>query len=140
MTRILIPFTDSDQGKRAVRRLLEEKPAASVEVELLAVVEPLTPGKVSIFLSPERAEALAGAAAARWLRELEPILDRARIKYRSQIALGAPRKVIAKAMRRDDIDRVLIPISTSRWLGRALFNRRAAQLSRATPHPVTVVS
>jgi nucleotide-binding universal stress UspA family protein len=140
MTRILIPFTDAEQGARAVRRLLEEKVSASVEVELLAVVEPLTPGKVSIFLSPERAEVLARAAAARWLRELEPILERACIKHRSTIALGAPKTVIAEAMRREDIDRVLIPIGASRWFGRALINRRAAQLSRDTPHPVTVVS
>jgi nucleotide-binding universal stress UspA family protein len=140
MTRILIPFTDPDQGERAIRRLLEEKRAASVEVELLAVVEPLTPGKVSIFLSQERAGELAGAAAARWLEQLEPLLTAARIRHRSQIVLGVPKKVIAEAMRREDIDRVLLPMSAARWLGGTLVNRRAAQLSRATPHPVTVVS
>ena len=140
MTRILIPFTDPDQGERAIRRLLEEKHAASAEVELLAVVEPLSPGKVSIFLSHERAEELAGAAAARWLKQLEPLLTAARIKHRSRLALGAPKKVIAEAMRREDIDRVLLPMSVSRWLGRAVLDRRAGQSSRVTPHPVTVVS
>jgi hypothetical protein len=140
MTRILIPFTDPDQGERAVRRLLEERPSASVEVELLAIVEPLTPGKVSIFLSQERAETLASAAAARWLDRLELLLEATRIKHRSRIALGAPRKVMAEAMRRNDVDRVLIPIGTSHWWSRALVKRRAAQLRRATPHAVTVVS
>lgn len=139
MTRILIPFSNPEQGERAVRRLLDEKPSASVEVELLAVVDPLTPGKVSIFLSQERAEALASAAAERWLERLELLLDAARVRHRSQIALGAPRRVIAEAMRRNDIDRVMIPIGVSHWWSRALAKRRAAQLRRATPHTVTVV-
>ena len=139
MIRVLIPFTDPDQGERAVRRLLEERPGRSVEVELLAVVEPLTPGKVGIRLSPERARDLASVAAMRWLQRLEPLLDVARIKYRSRIELGAPAKVIADAMRRVDIDRVLIPIDASPWLGKGLVGLRTTQLSRVTPHPVTVV-
>jgi nucleotide-binding universal stress UspA family protein len=140
MTRILIPFTDPDQGERAVRRLLDERPPTSVEIELLAVVEPLTPGKVSVFLSPKRAEALARAAATDWIGRLKPLLDGVCIKHRSQIAVGAPKKVIAEAMRRNDIDRVLIPIDAPHWWAKVLFKRRVARLSRATRHPVTVVS
>jgi len=140
MTRVLIPFTDPDQGERAVRRLLDEKPSTSVEVELLAVVEPLTSGKVSIFLSPERAEQFARSAAADWIERLNALLDGARIEHRSQVAVGTPNKIIAEAMRRDDIDRVLIPVNASHWWAKPLLKRRRAQLSRATPHPVTVVS
>lgn len=111
-----------------------------IEVELLAVVEPLTPGKVAIYLSEEHAKALAGAAAMQWIMELEPMLARARIPHHSRIGFGAPRKVIADAMRRPDIDRVLISFDRSRWLGRMWTKRRAMQLRRVTPHPVTVVS
>jgi hypothetical protein len=140
MTRVLIPFTDPDQGERAVRRLLDEKSSASVEVELLAVVEPLTPGKVSIFLSPGRAEAFTRSAAADWIERLKALLDGARIKHRSQVAVGTPKKIIAEAMRRNDIDRVLIPVNASHWWSKPLLKRRLARLRRATPHPVTVVS
>jgi hypothetical protein len=136
MNRVLIPFTDPESAERAVRKLLDEAPSPALEVELLAVVEPLVPGKVRVFLSPERAEALARAAAARWLARIEALLDAANIRHRSEIAVGRPAAVIDAALRRPNIDRVLLPARHSRWLSAA---EQSAQLTRTARHPVTVV-
>ena len=139
MNRVLIPFTDPESAERAVRKLLDEAPSPTLEVELLAVVEPLTPGKVRIFLSPERAEILARAAAARWLSRIEALLDAANIRHRSEIAIGHPAVVIDEALRRPNIDRVLLPARRARWLSAATAAKRSAELTRTVRHPVTVV-
>ena len=139
MGRILIPFTDPQDAERAIRRLLDESPSPTTSVRLLAVVEPLTPGRINIYLSRSRAEALARAAAARWIDHLEALLRAANIKCTSEIAVGAPRAVIAQAMASADIDRVLLPTASPRWWSRWTAARREDMLTRASHHPVTVV-
>ena len=108
MARVLIPFWALDSGKRAVRKLLLEPRNPRLSVELLAIVDPLTSGKVAVFVSPDEAEAQARAAASRWLEELQPMLDGARIAYRSSIAVGPVRETLRRAGARADIDRVLL--------------------------------
>jgi universal stress protein family protein len=139
MARILIPFTDPQDAERAIRRLLDESPSPTTSVRLLAVVEALTPGKISIYLSRARAEALARAAVACWLDRLEALLKTAGIKCDSEIAVGPPRKLIAQAMARADIDRVLLPTTSPRWWSGWTAARRENMLTRASHHPVTVV-
>ena len=139
MARILIPFTDPQDAERAIRRLLDESPSLTTSVQLLAVVEPMTPGKVSIYLPRARAEALACSAAARWLDGLEALLKAAGIKSNSEIAVGPPKKLIAQAMARPDIDRVLLPARSPRWWSRWTAARRGIMLTRASHRPVTVV-
>jgi nucleotide-binding universal stress UspA family protein len=139
MNRVLIPFTDPESAERAVRQLLDEAPSAKFEVELLAVVEPLTPGKVRIYLSAQRAEELARAAAQRWLARIESLLDGAHIAHRSEVAMGRPAAMIDAALRRGDIDRVLLPARSPRWRSAAAAGRQSARLTRAAHHPVTLV-
>jgi hypothetical protein len=139
MNRVLIPFTDPESAERAVRILLDEAPSPTLEVELLAIVEPLTPGKVRIFLSPERAECLSRAAAEHWLARIEALLDAANIRHRSEIAVGRPEAIIDEALRRPNIDRVLLPARRPRWLSAATAAKRSAELTRIVRHPVTVV-
>jgi hypothetical protein len=139
MARILIPFTDPQDAERAIRCLLDESPSPTTSVQLLAVVEPLIPGKISIYLPQARAEAMASAAAGRWLDGLEALLKAAGIKCDSEIAVGPPKKLIAQAMARTDIDRVLLPVGSPRWWSRWTAARREDVLTRASHHPVTVV-
>jgi hypothetical protein len=140
MNRVLIPFVDLASGQRAVRKVLDEPPSPRLEVTLLAIVEPLTPGKVSVFLSPHRAEELLRAAARRWLEEIGALLDAANIRHRSEIAVGRPAAIIEAAVRRRNIDRVLLPARRPRWLSALTAAQRSAKLTRVTRHPVTVVS
>ncbi len=139
MARILIPFKDPRDAERAIRRLLDESPSPTTSVHLLAVVEPLTTGISSIYISRKRADALTRAAAARWLEGLEALLRAAGIKCDSEIAVGPPAKLIAQAMARTDIDRVLLPAESPRWWSRWTAARRENTLARASHHPVTVV-
>jgi hypothetical protein len=139
MAKVLIPFTDPENAERAVRRLLEESRATPLEVELLAVVEPLTPGKVRMFLSPGRAKELARGAAKAWIARIGALLAAAGIPYRVDIAVGRPGRVIAEAVRREDVDRVLLAGSSPRWLSALAARWRSARLTRAAHHPVTVI-
>jgi nucleotide-binding universal stress UspA family protein len=108
MARVLIPFSDFASGERAVRRLLREPRDPRLTVELLAIVDPLTAGKVAVFVSHEDAEAQSRAAASRWLAHLQPLLDEAGIACRSSIAVGSVREMLRRAGERPDIDRVLL--------------------------------
>lgn len=108
MARVLIPFSDLASGERAVRRLLRENRDPRLAVELLAIVDPLTSGKVAVFVSRHAAEAQSRAAATRWLAALEAALQDARIPYRSRIAVGSVQAMLRRAGERSDIDRVLL--------------------------------
>ena len=108
MARVLIPFSDLASGERAVRQLLGRRHDPRLAVELLSIVDPLTPGKVGIFVSPERARAQATDAASRGLRDLERVLDDARIPHRSQVAIGRVREILRREGARRGVDEVLL--------------------------------
>ena len=108
MARVLIPFSDFASGQRAVRRLLQEPREPRQSVELLAMVDPLTSGKVAVFVSAAQAEAQSRAAAARWLERLAPQLDAAGIPHTSSVAVGPRRDLLRRVGERTDIDRVLL--------------------------------
>ena len=108
MPRILVPFSDFASGERAVRRLIARRRDHGVDVELLAVVDPVRPGKVAVFVSPERAEAQARDAARLWLRELEARLDAAGIAHRANVAVGHLRDILKREGARPDIDEVVL--------------------------------
>jgi nucleotide-binding universal stress UspA family protein len=108
MPRVLIPFSDASRGERAVRRLLGEPRDPSLVVELLAIVDPLTSGKVAVFVSPATAEAQSRATAGRWLARLESMLDAAGVPHHSSVAVGPVRQMLREAGERRDIERVLL--------------------------------
>ena len=136
MTRVLIPFADPEGARRAVEALLREPRSASLHVHLLAAVEPRTGGKVAIYLTRGRAEAMALDAARRWLAPIEAMLAAAGVAHSSEVVLGAPRVAIRAAADRPDIDRVVLPPAGDRWLAR----REWTLIRERSPHPVTLVA
>jgi nucleotide-binding universal stress UspA family protein len=136
MTRVLVPFSDRASGQRAVARLLSQRRRARLLVELLAIVDPLTPGKVRIFVTPERARAQSRAAAESWLRDLEARLDAAGIPHRSSIAFGKLRDIRKRARARTDIDEVVLGAAEHDAL-RGLRRRLVAQ---AMARPLVTIS
>ena len=131
MSRVLIPFTDRASGERAVRSLLARPRDARLRVELLAIVDPLTPGKVAVFVSRERAKAQATAAAQHWLAELGALLDAANITHRLPVATGRLRDILHAERGRRDIDEVLLGARERDPLRR--LRRRAVAHAMARP-------
>lgn len=125
MKKVLVPFTDPDSAERALRRLLDEVRTEPFEVELLAVAAPVDLSNVHMFLSPQRAEQGARAAAACWIARLAPLLEAANVPYHAHVVIGNVPAEIEAALHRPDVDRVVLPAAASRW-------------SAAAP-PVTVV-
>jgi hypothetical protein len=136
MARVLIPFSDLASGERALERLLARPRDPRLEVELLAIVDPLIPGRIPMIVSRERAEAQASRAARRWLERLEPKLEDARIAYRSHIAMGARGAVLRQAGTRPDIDEVLLGTGVRDPLGR--WRRRF--VAHAMQRPVVSIT
>lgn len=118
MARVLIPFSTLDDGVRAVRRLLEEPRDSRLDVELLAIVDPLTSGKVAVFVSRAQAEAQSCAAATRWIAQLQQLLSAAGVRNQARIAVGPVRETLRSAGARADFDRVLLGTRTRGLLGR----------------------
>ena len=135
MVRVLIPFTDPESAERAVRRLLDEPRRSALEVELLAIVEPLVPGKVPIYLTRRRADSLARAAAQSWIDRAGAQLRARGVPCRGFVALGRPKELIDAAVSRDDVDRVLLP-APRRF---PAIGRRRFHFARAAHRPVTIV-
>jgi hypothetical protein len=126
MKKVLVPFTDPDSAERALRSLLNEVRTEPFEVELLAVAEPVDLSNVHLFLSPQRAEQGARAAAACWIARLAPLLQAANVPYHARVVIGHAPAEIEAALHRRDVDRVVLPAMAARW-------------STAAP-PVTVVA
>jgi len=135
MPRLLIPFAEPQGAARAVEMLLREPRDKAWTVHLAAVVEPLRPGKVAIFVSAARADSMVREAGRRWLAPLEAKLAAAGIAFESEVVLGPPRTTIRALAQRADIDRVMLPPPRI-GMGRRDIERICDQ----SPHPVTVAT
>ena len=136
MARILIPFAEPEGAQRAVEALLKEPHDPAVSVHLVAVVEPLRPGKVAMFVTAERAESLVRDAAQRWLAPLAAKLAAAGVTVTTETVLGPPKATIERLAQRTDIDRVLLPPPRAGWLWR----HDGEHIRDLSPHPVTLVA
>jgi nucleotide-binding universal stress UspA family protein len=136
MPRVLVPFSTLASGERAVARLVSQRRGPRLTVELLAIVDPLTSGKVEVFVSPERAKAQSRAAAEGWLRALEARLDAAGIAHRSNVAFGKLRDILKREGARRDVDEVLLG-AAEHDLSRNLRRRLVAQ---AMARPLVTIS
>ena len=136
MAILLIPFAEPEGAQRAVEALLREPHDSALVVRLVAVVEPLRPGKVAMFVTAARAESLVREAAQRWLAPLAAQLGAAHIAFTTEVILGPARKTIAALTQRDDIDRVLLPPPPSGWFSR----HESERIRDLSPHPVTLVA
>jgi nucleotide-binding universal stress UspA family protein len=136
MRCVLVPFSDLASGERAVARLVSQRRRTRLTVELLAIVDPLTSGKVEVFVSRERAKAQSRVAAEGWLRTLEAKLDAGGIAHRSSIAFGKLRDILKREGARRDVDEVLLGTSEHDVL-RAFRRRRVAQ---AMARPLVTIS
>jgi hypothetical protein len=136
MPRVLVPFSDLASGERAVARLVSQRRGPRLTVELLAIVDPLTSGKVAVFVSRERAQAQSRAAAEGWLRVLEARLDAAGLAHRSNIAYGKFRDILKREGARSDVDEVLLGTAEHDVL-RGLRRRRVAH---AMARPLVTIS
>lgn len=136
MPRVLIPFVEPEGGLRVVDALLGAPLSRGLSVHLAAVVEPLRPGKVAMFLSAERAEAMVREAALRWLAPLEARLTKAGVPFTTEVVLGAPGAAIRELAQRGDIDSVMLPPARPGTLGR----RDIERIRDLSPHPVTLVA
>jgi len=134
MQRLLIPFAEPRGAARAVEAMLREPRNDALVVHLVAVVEPLRPGKVAIFLSAGRAESLVRDAARRWLAPLEARLSAAGVAFESEVVLGPPGATIRTLTQRANVDRVILPPPRSGTLGR----RDIERIRDLSPHPVIV--
>jgi hypothetical protein len=105
---VAIPFSDLAGGARAVDALLAGPRHPRLEVELIAMVEPLRAGKVAVFVSAKRAEDDARAAAARWLSELGTRLERAGVPYRSSIATGPSTRILRELGERPEFSQLMV--------------------------------
>jgi len=106
MLRVAIPFSDLASGERAVAALVRDIATADAEVELVAMVDPLRPGKVAAFVSEAAARAQVTAAAQDWLSALETQLRSAGRRCRGNIALGPPTVTLRRLAERPDVARI----------------------------------
>jgi hypothetical protein len=135
VSRIAIPFADLASGERAVDTLTRAPRDPELEVELVAMVEPLRPGKVPVFVSAATAEAQARQAAEHWLSQLAARLAAASIASRVQVAVGPPTRTLRALAESSDLARILM--ANPRQAPWHTWSRHLA-LRRASP-PVTVV-
>lgn len=136
MAKILIPFAEPEGAQRAVDALLREPFDPSLCVHLVAVVEPLRPGKVAMFVTEAQAESLVRQAAQRWLAPIEAQFAAAGIPFTTEVVLAGVHESIAKLTQREDIDRVVLPPPRLGWFSR----REGERIRDLSPHPVTLVA
>jgi hypothetical protein len=117
MPRIAIAFDTPADGIAAVDALLASACDPSLEVELVAMVDPLRSGKVAVFVSKARAASQARKAAARWLAPLAAALASAGVRCQTQVAIGPPARTLRQLAERTDLAQVIRPPGSSRGPG-----------------------
>jgi K+-sensing histidine kinase KdpD len=133
--RVAVPFADLSSGERAVDALTQAPRDPGLEVELVAMIDPLRSGKVAVFVSAAAAEAQARQAAQHWLAHLEARLAAASIATRSSVALGPLTRTLRALAERSDLTRIVM--ANPREAPWRTWSRHLA-LRSASP-PVTVV-
>ncbi|HEY1325811.1 MAG TPA: hypothetical protein VGI14_02665 [Casimicrobiaceae bacterium] len=115
MHRVAIPFADFENGARAVDSLVRAPRDAQLEVELVAMADPLRPGKVAVFVSSETAQAQVRAAAQQWLAQLGAKLEAASIPHRAHIAVGPVTATLRGLAHRRDLARIVLAHPREAW-------------------------
>ena len=136
--RIAVPFSDLASGERAVAALLREARGqeGDIEVELVALVDPLRSGKVGIFVSEQRARREARAAGTAWIETLAAQLAGRGIPCRASVVLGPIAAGLRTLGARADLARIVVAaLPGGAWRH---WPRRFAL--HAAVRPVTVVS
>jgi len=129
--RVLVAFVSPENVADAVSELVRDaQQGAHVAVHLAAVVEPACAGKVSLYVTRQRAETLARSTGRRWLEPLESILDAAGVPCTSEVILGRAPAVFHALAGRGDFDRVVLDPAT-------VPGSRDARRKRARPRPRT---
>jgi hypothetical protein len=136
MYRVAVPFSDLTTGERAIAALVAAPHTPALEVELVAMIEPLRPGKVAVFVSAATAEAQARDAAGHWIARLAAMLDQARIAHRARIEVGSATRTLRELAARPDIARIVMAVpERAPWRG---WLRHLAL--RSATAPVTVIT
>ncbi len=122
--RVRLVFEGRQRGLCALARLLRERPAPRLEVELVALAVPRVPGTVPVYLGGAAATDWVMAAARGALDELAALLAREGIACRTRIELGTPFRALRAAVREGGVDLVFVATGGPRWWIAWLARRR----------------
>jgi hypothetical protein len=134
MHRDAFPLPDLPSAERAHAALLRAPRERDLDVELVAMVDPLRSGKVAVFVSRDRAAREATDAARHWLAALAARLAAAGVPHRERVVLGPPARSLRELGARSDLARIVHAPSRAPWP-----RWRGTHALAASSRPVTVV-
>lgn len=139
MTKILVPVDGSEHSLRAVLHAAARAAAdANVEIHLLNAQAPM-PQSVTTFVDRAAVDGYHREQGDAELKTARATLDKAGIKYKSKIAIGAPAEAIASYAEENGCDEVVMG---ARGLGSVLnllLGSTTTKLLHLVKIPVTIV-
>jgi nucleotide-binding universal stress UspA family protein len=141
MKRILVPCDGSESALRAVRHAAADaaSAASACEVQLIHVIEPMTPIALSDAFSAQWLDERFPPQAAQALQPAAAILDGAGARYTLHCRFGAPALEIAAHAREAGCDAIVMGTRGRGALAKLVIGSVATQVLHLADVPVTLV-
>lgn len=140
MKRILVPCDGSASALRAVRHAAAEAAApAAGHIDLIHVIEPMTPIALSETFSAQGLDERFPPQAAHALQPAAAILDEAGTSYTLHCRFGQPAAEIAAHARESGCDAIVMGTHGRTALANLLIGSVATQVAHLAQVPVTLI-
>lgn len=140
MKKILVPCDDSDSALRAVRHAaIEAAGPAPAEIQLLHVVEPMTPVTLSQAFSASRLDERFPPQAAKALEPAIAVLTQAGVRYSLHCHFGSPGPEIANHARAAGCAAIVMGTRGRGALASLVIGSVAMEVVQLADVPVTLV-
>lgn len=141
MKKLLVPCDGSESALRAVRHAAAEAAIAgpAAEIDLLHVIEPMTPVTLSEAFSARRLDERFPPQAAQALEPAVAILAHAGAKYSLHCRFGEPAAQIAAQARDAGCDAIIMGTHGRGAFARLMIGSVAVEVVKLVDIPVTLV-
>lgn len=141
MKKILVPCDGSASALRAARHAAAEaaQAGAASEVQLLHVIEPMTPVTLSEAFQATRLDERFPPQAAQALQPVSTVLDGAGVRYTLHCRFGDPATEIAAQVRDAACDAVVMGTRGRGALASLVIGSVATEVVRQVDVPVTLL-
>jgi nucleotide-binding universal stress UspA family protein len=141
MSKLLVPFDGSDSARRALAHAISMlRPAGGGSLHLVhAHDDPVPYGEVSLYLTPERLEAMQREQSEAVLVQARPVLAEAGITYTEHVMTGRVADAIARCADELGCDGIVMGTRGLGAVANLVVGSVASRVVHLAKVPVTLV-
>jgi len=141
MSKLLVPFDGSDSARRALAHAISMlRPAGGGELVLVhAHDDPVLYGEATLYLAPERLEAMQREQSEAVLAQARPVLAEAGVAHTEQVLTGRVADAIARCADEQRCDGIVMGTRGLGAVANLVVGSVASRVVHLATVPVTLV-